>query len=157
MQALIVDDDPHVQRMLAKLLEGAGCYPTLNMNGREALISLGIGGYQAREEFDVLFLDINMPGLSGIEVVERIRREAGYEDIPIVMLTVDDRKEMLSQAFSSGADAYITKPITEMHSLAHLKTVVEWINEKVRRHQLEWDIQTTRDQIARAERILKRS
>jgi len=101
---LIVDDEPDMLRLLKRSLEPElGCRVDTAASGEAALEMLGAGNY------DLVLADIKMPGISGIEVLERIKAERG-EEITVVMMTAYGQIEMAVEAMKYGAYDFITKP-----------------------------------------------
>mgnify|MGYP001306797395 CR=1 FL=1 len=103
----IVDDDEEMIRavqLMLKLLD----FETRNfLSARSAALTLLAG-----ERPDVIILDINMPGVSGIDFLEFIRRRKDVRNIPVVMLSTEVADVMVDHAITLGADAYVTKPVT---------------------------------------------
>ena len=106
---LIVEDDTALRRSLHSTLSMIGFDIGEAGNGEEALMRLRMIDY------DAVLLDINMPGMGGMETCSRMRRI--FTRLPILMLTVRDSEDDKVQALESGADDYITKPF-QMESLA---------------------------------------
>lgn len=107
LNVLVVDDDPDLCRLLETALVALGGYKVGVANGAKgALLAI-----DARETpFDGIFLDIQMPGTSGIELCAIIRATPGYRSVPIIMLTAMAEQQYLRDAFAAGASDYITKP-----------------------------------------------
>ncbi|MGH7844161.1 MAG: ATP-binding response regulator [Candidatus Binatia bacterium] len=99
---LIVDDDPDIRQFLIDRLEGAGYAVKAAMTGREAIALL------CGEVFDGAILDIGLPELGGIEVLQYLRTQG--RKIPVLMITAADARERALQAIESGAQAYLLKP-----------------------------------------------
>ena len=99
---LIVEDDPALRRTLRTTLNALDFDVGEAGNGEEALTRLRMVDYEA------VLLDINMPGMGGIETCRRIRRV--FTRLPILMLTVRDSEDDKVEALEAGADDYITKP-----------------------------------------------
>lgn len=99
---LIVEDDSSLRRILRTTLTGLGFDVGEAGTGEEAMTRLRMVGYE------VVLLDMNMPGMGGIETCRHIRRL--YTRLPILMLTVRDSEDDKVHALESGADDYITKP-----------------------------------------------
>ncbi len=103
-RALIVDDDPAIRSVLKRGLAYQGFAVDTADSGAEALAI-------ARERYpDVVILDVMMPGLDGIEVLQRLR--VADAQLPILMLTAKDGADDQVQALKHGADDYVTKPFT---------------------------------------------
>lgn len=101
---LIVDDSPSMRRMVSFALSEAGHRVTEAEDGRNALATA------SREAADLVVSDMNMPGMSGIELVGELRRLPAYRSIPILMLTTETSDDMKSRARSAGASGWIVKP-----------------------------------------------
>ncbi|MCL4132111.1 UNVERIFIED_CONTAM: hypothetical protein GTU68_064504 [Idotea baltica] len=114
---LIVDDEPINRRVLQNHLTIAGYTINETSSGKEALALLESG-----LNFDMILLDIMMPGMSGYEVCERIRKKYGASELPIVLLTAKNAVSELVQGFSSGANDYLTKPFSKNELLSRIKT-----------------------------------
>ena len=98
---LIVDDNPQIRRALRTILISQGFVVMDARTGEEALDLI------RKERVELILLDVNLPGMSGIETCREIRR-AGH--IPVIMLTVRNSERDKVQAFDAGADDYIIKP-----------------------------------------------
>jgi len=112
---LVVDDDPQIRRVLKVTLSGQGFEVDDAKNGEAALDKLR----QAR--FDLMLLDINMPGLSGLEVCRAIRATS---EIAIIMLTVRDGESDTVDALDAGADDYVTKPFKPSELSARIRAAL---------------------------------
>lgn len=112
---LIVDDEPQIRRVLRTTLTSQGYTVAEAKNGDEAL-------EQIREERpDLILLDVNMPGRSGLEVCHEIR---GTSDIPIIMLTVRNTERDKVQALDTGADDYVVKPFGSEELMARIRAAL---------------------------------
>jgi len=114
-RVLVVDDEPQLRRALRSTLSALGFIVTEAETGEDALEALRTG------QFDLVLLDINMPGLSGIETCRAIRARS---DVGILMLTVRDRAEDKVQALDAGADGYVTKPFDVNELLARIRATL---------------------------------
>jgi len=112
---LIVDDDPQIRRVLRTALVAQGYEVADTRNGEEALEKL------RDEKIDLVILDVNMPGMSGMETCREIRSTS---DIPIIMLTVRDAEPDKVEALDAGADDYITKPFGSPELLARIRAAL---------------------------------
>lgn len=106
MRILAVDDSPISRDLLPVLFSSSG-FPPLHVaeSGRAALAILG----KSEQAFDCLILDIEMPGMDGIELCSRVRQLARYREVPIIMLTARDDAQTIETAFAAGANDYILK------------------------------------------------
>ncbi len=101
---LIVDDDPLIGQFLVDVLDGKGFTVTVARNGKEGLEAA------RSQKPDLILLDVMMPELDGFQVCEALRRDAGLEAIPVVMLTAMENQKLNELAFEAGAEVCMTKP-----------------------------------------------
>jgi two-component system KDP operon response regulator KdpE len=113
---LLVDDEPAIRRALRAPLTELGFSVEEASRGEDA-VQLA----QSRS-FDVVLLDINMPGMGGIKTLLRLRALAPR--LPILMLTVQDSEESKIEALEQGADDYITKPFSIRECIARIRSAV---------------------------------
>jgi two-component system chemotaxis response regulator CheY len=109
---LIVDDDESIRRLIATTLEDVSGYRMCEAaDGEEAV-------ERAREvRPSIVFLDIDMPRLDGIETCRRLKSEPSTADATIVMLTGDSDQDAELEARRAGADLFLTKPFSPLHLL----------------------------------------
>jgi two-component system chemotaxis response regulator CheY len=109
---LIVDDDESIRRLIATTLEDVSGYRMSEAaDGEEAV-------RRARDvQPSIVFLDIDMPRLNGIETCRRLKSEPVTADATIVMLTGDSEQEAELEARRAGADLFLTKPFSPLHLL----------------------------------------
>src|SRR5262252_1539593 len=115
MQILIVEDDQRLARQLKKGLEEQGHVVSLAFEGLQGLEAARQG------HFDVLVLDVMLPGLDGFGVVKRLRSSGSKS--PVLMLTARDSPEDIVAGLDSGADDYLTKPFSFKILLARLRAL----------------------------------
>jgi DNA-binding response OmpR family regulator len=106
-QIWIVDDDEEMGRAISLMLKLLDCETRYFFNPRPAAKALLDGGQP-----DMLILDINMPEVSGLDMLEFLRRRNEWKDLPIIMLSSEATDVMVDKALQMGADGYITKPVT---------------------------------------------
>lgn len=116
IRILVVDDESAIRRALRPPLLELGFQVAEASRGEEALQLLRGGGY------DAVLLDMNMPGIGGIETLKRIRSFAPR--LPVLMLTVRDQEEDKVAALDQGADDYVTKPFSMRELIARIRTAV---------------------------------
>jgi sigma-B regulation protein RsbU (phosphoserine phosphatase) len=116
MGILIVDDDDDVRNVMELLITSDGHRDVITMESAEKVFSLLAHGPEIR--FDLIFLDVNMPIMDGIQLCRRIRKDARYPTVPIVMTTARDDMKTIEAAFDSGATDYLTKPLKAPDLLA---------------------------------------
>lgn len=113
---LIVDDEASIRTSLRTILSGLGFSVVEAARGEEAVSLVRTA------QFDIVLLDINMPGLGGIEVCRLMRKNAPL--LPIVMLTVQGSEDRKVEALDAGADDYITKPFQLRELIARIRAAV---------------------------------
>ena len=141
MKILAVDDEPHILELLAMIGARAGFTDISTALSGEIAVDLLQNGDIV---FDCLLLDIDMPGMNGIELCGLVRALPGYEKTPIVMLTAMTGKDYIDRAFRAGATDYANKPfdIVELHArlrmvekLVHAQNSAASSNTKDNEHQ----------------------
>jgi CheY-like chemotaxis protein len=115
---LIVDDDPMIRKLIATTLEDVSGYRLQEAgDGLEAIER----AVSSRPE--IVFLDIDMPRLNGIETCRRLRAEPATARATIVMLTGDAGEAAERSAHDAGADLFLTKPFSPLHLLRLVDTI----------------------------------
>ncbi len=117
---LIADDEPHIRRILQTLLEMAGFDVDLRQDGTDALEAV-----QGTDHYDLILLDIMMPGATGLEVLEKIRAMEARKSTPVVILTAKGQDADRQAAFSLGANDFLTKPFSPKKLLARIHQIIE--------------------------------
>jgi two-component system response regulator PhoP len=116
MRILVVEDEPALQQQIRSELEAQGYTVDSTGEGKEAL-------YLATEyPYDAAILDIGLPGLSGLDVIGRLRKRGSH--LPILVLTARGRWQDKVQGLETGADDYLTKPFEMEELLARLKALL---------------------------------
>src|SRR5262249_31297475 len=113
---LIVDDDESNRAMLRAYLEPRGLTVTDAEDVSRALERLG------QRRFDLDLLDVLMPGISGLKILELLRRTYSVTDLPIIMATAKDQSADVVAALQLGANDYLTKPFDFPVVLARVQT-----------------------------------
>lgn len=103
----IVDDDAEMLRAIRLMLKVIG-FEAVEFSGARAAAQALLAGKCP----DALILDINMPEVSGLDMLEFVRRRAEWPDLPVVMLSTEAADLTVDRALGLGADAYVTKPVT---------------------------------------------
>jgi len=106
-QVWIVDDDQEMAKAMRMMLELLDCQTTSFLSARSAAQTLLTG-----ERPDVLVLDINMPEVSGLDLLEFLRRRPEWKNLPVVMLSSEAADVTVDEAMELGADGYVMKPVT---------------------------------------------
>lgn len=144
MRILIVDDAEDSRELTEAALLSAGYDDVVTAaSGWEALKTLDVGGPSDQQSnVDLVLLDIVMPEIDGIECCARIRNDARYTDIPIIMVTTLDDMDSLANAFVAGATDYITKPINRTELVARVRAALKLKAELDRRQAREHELLT---------------
>jgi two-component system chemotaxis response regulator CheY len=103
----IVDDDEEMGRAISLMLKLLDCETRYFMNPRPAAQALLAGGRP-----DMMVLDINMPEVSGLDMLEFLRRRKEWKSLPVIMLSSEAADVTVDQAMRLGADGYVMKPVT---------------------------------------------
>ena len=115
---LVVDDEPQIRRVMRTALTATGYEVSDARSGEDAVEKLG------GERFDLILLDVNLPGMSGLEACRVIRRETLVPDVPIIMLTVRNAEKDIVEALDAGADDYVVKPFGTPELLARIRAAL---------------------------------
>lgn len=116
---LVVDDNPDSIMILRSILEGQGFTVATAQSGRAALDEI------ERQIPDLVLLDVMMPEMSGIEVLERIKTTHATSKVPVIMVTAKVQDEDVMTGYQHGADYYITKPCTAKQVLYGIGLVLD--------------------------------
>jgi two-component system, OmpR family, KDP operon response regulator KdpE len=112
---LVVDDDPQIRRVMRVTLSGQSYEVDDAKSGEEALDKV------REQRFDLILLDMNMPGIGGVETCRTIRAQS---EVAIIMLTVRDSESDKIEALDAGADDYVTKPYNAPELLARIRAAL---------------------------------
>jgi two-component system phosphate regulon response regulator PhoB len=114
-RALVVDDDPTIREMVRAILEQDGYTVLVAEDGTQGVEIL------EREprpiQLTIVLLDIMMPGMSGLDVLTRMKLHPHTKDLPVLMLTAESKPEDILTGYTTGADYYVTKPFTRQQLL----------------------------------------
>jgi two-component system KDP operon response regulator KdpE len=116
---LAVDDEPQIRRVLRATLSAQGYTILEAKSGEEALDTI------RRERIDLILLDMNLPGISGVETAREIRASS---DTPNIMLTVRNTEEDKVRALDAGADDYVVKPFGSEELMARIRAALRRVS-----------------------------
>ncbi len=119
----IVDDDEEMSRAVQLMLKLLDCTATAFLGARPAAQTLLTG-----KRPDLMILDINMPEVSGLDLLEFVRRRKEWNDLPILMLSTEAADVTVDKAIELGADGYVSKPVT-------IEELEKAINTAFEKHQ----------------------
>jgi DNA-binding response OmpR family regulator len=117
---LVADDEPHIGRIIKTKLEQGPFTVDLVYDGAEALEAL-----ERDPAAGLLILDLMMPRLTGLEVLERVRADARFAHLPCLILTAAGQDHQEQDARRRGADDFMTKPFSPKRLLARVTELVE--------------------------------
>ncbi len=117
---LVADDEPHIGRIIKTKLEQGPFDVDLAYDGAEALEAL-----QRDPPVGLIILDLMMPRVSGLEVLDRVRADARWRTIPCLILTAAGQDHQETESRRRGADEFMTKPFSPKRLLARVTELVE--------------------------------
>ena len=115
-KVLVIDDEPGVRELISEALSISEITAVQAADGLEAL------SFLRRERFDLLILDINMPKLDGLALLEKLRNEG--MSVPVLMLSARADKADINQGLRTGADDYLTKPFSIEELVLRVKAIM---------------------------------
>ena len=115
---LLVDDNPQNIELLQAYLEDLQCKVISAVDGIEGMEAI------ARDNPDLILLDIMMPRMSGIEVCRRLKEDPATADIPVVMVTALNELGDIERAVAAGTDDFLSKPINKLELLTRVKSLL---------------------------------
>jgi len=119
LKVLHVDDDPMNLRVVQEILGAFGHHAVMACSGQDALERLAV------EAFDLMLLDIHMPGMTGLEVIEKLRSSNGPErNVPVIALTADVYSRRPAEYVALGFNDFVSKPILVAGLMATIKRCV---------------------------------
>ena len=139
VRVLVVDDDPDINRLLQFRLSKLGCHVESAPSGEEGLARLAVSLP------DVLFLDVSMPGISGLDVLDRVRVQK--LDIAVVMVTAFGSEKVAIEALRRGADDYLRKPFEGGEFQAVVQRTVSRLQLSRQNAELRLQLQAKCDQL----------
>ncbi len=115
---LVVDDEPHIRRVLEAMLGKEGFEVHSVCDGLEGLQAIAEGG------IDLVILDLLMPGTHGLEVLAKIRTDPERGSTPVIILTAKGQDTDRDAAFAGGADDFMTKPFSPKKLVARIREIL---------------------------------
>lgn len=112
---LIVDDEPYMIRLLQHHVERAGYRMVKAVNGREALERVEM------EKPDLVIMDVMMPELNGLEVLNQIRKKAETANLPVIIMTANAQRFTKEEAETAGVSAFLTKPFSPTQLMIEIR------------------------------------
>lgn len=143
MSILVVDDSSESRALLMQFLQTAGHEECIGLESADMVFNyLGLKEpSQCHTAPDLILMDVLMPDINGLEACKTIKGTERLHDIPIIMITAKSEAAILQQAFSVGANDYITKPVNRMELLARTNSALALKQEMDRRKLRERELQ----------------
>ena len=116
---LVADDDPLNRDLLARRLSRQGYQVTLANNGQQALQLIH------QHSYDLILLDMIMPGLDGRQVLAQLKSDPGLSEIPVIMISAMDQENGIARCIEAGAEDYISKPVNPVFLRARIGACIE--------------------------------
>lgn len=123
LRVIMVEDDRIVSAMVEHLLIRQGFAVTLVADG-----GLASSMIDTIEPPDLILLDVMLPFVDGFELISQIRKKAGWELVPVIMLTSKTQERSVVRALEAGADDYIVKPFLPQELIARVKRLAKIAN-----------------------------
>lgn len=108
MRVLVVDDSKAMRTILKKILESMGAIVEEAENSQEGLRKLEMGLH-----LDMVLVDWNMPGMSGLEFIRAVRANPHHQKLLLMMVTAETERSQIEKALAEGANEYVMKPFTK--------------------------------------------
>lgn len=120
---LVIEDDPACQELVSVILETDGYRVTRCDDGRAALALIEAGGHT----FDMVLVDVGLPGMDGLEVIRRLRARLSMRDVPVLCMSARVSLQDEQQALQAGCDAFLPKPFMRQALLQAVNR--QWMRE----------------------------
>lgn len=119
LTVLVADDNADICDLLQVGLSRLGVKVIVASNGREAYDSI------VTEHPDLVLLDLMMPELTGLEVLEMVRKDSRFAELPVIMITARTQDDDVERGFALGATDYVTKPFSLKDLMAKVASILE--------------------------------
>lgn len=136
---LIIDDEPALRQTMARILQQAGLDVTTAQDGEQGLAFLGTTG------FDLVYMDLRMPGLAGLEVLELMR--ASHPDLPVVLFTAQPDLDSAVEALRRGATDYLLKPLKPEVIIEKTKKILLGQQKERRKREILREIEALQEEL----------
>ncbi len=140
---LIIDDEPVLRKTLARILQQAGLEVTTAENGEQGLAFL------KNSQFDMTYLDLRMPGLSGLDVLNIIH--AQYPSMPVILFTAQPDLNSAVEALRRGATDYLLKPLKPEVIIERTQAILAAQQKEKRRHEIVLQIESLQAELKNLE------
>jgi len=130
LKVLVADDHFLIRQFVRNTLQESKITNVQTAADGNEAIDLVQKAYEAHQSYDIVFLDWNMPTISGLEVLSYFRAKPEYADTAFVMLTAESEQQNIMKAIKAGATSYIIKPVSPSDLGKKLIEINEWIKRK---------------------------
>ncbi|MDD3288361.1 MAG: response regulator [Alphaproteobacteria bacterium] len=130
LKVLIADDHFLIRQFVRNTLQDAKITDIQTAADGNEAIDLIQKAHDAKQSYDVVLLDWNMPTISGLEVLSYFRAKAEYADTAFVMLTAESEQQNIMKAIKAGATSYIIKPVSPADLGKKMFEINEWLKRK---------------------------
>ncbi len=130
LKVLVADDHFLIRQFVRNTLQEAKVVNVQTAADGNEAIDLVQKSRDAGQAYDIVFLDWNMPTISGLEVLSYFRAKAEYADTAFVMLTAESEQQNIMKAIKAGATSYIVKPVSPADLGKKLFEINEWLKRK---------------------------
>ncbi len=130
LKVLVADDHFLIRQFVRNTLQESKITNVQTAADGNEAIDLVQKAYDASQPYDIVFLDWNMPTISGLEVLSFFRAKAEYSQTAFVMLTAESEQQNIMKAIKAGATSYIIKPVSPADLGKKLLEIHEWIKRK---------------------------
>jgi two-component system chemotaxis response regulator CheY len=130
VRVLIADDHFLIRQFVRRTLMDAGMVHVDTANDGNEAIEMMNRAAEVDQLYDLVFLDWNMPNLSGVDVLSYVRGKPIYQNSAIVMFTAESEKANIMKAIKMGATSYILKPISPVELNKKVQEIVEWLDSR---------------------------
>jgi len=137
---LIIDDEAILRRMMARVLQRAGYEVTTAANGKEGI------ALTSEHHFDLLYLDIRMPEMNGLEVLKTIHEK--FPDLPVILFTAQPDLHSAVEALRRGATDYLLKPLRPQTVITRTETILASKREERHRRELQRQIEALQAELS---------
>ena len=152
MKILVVDDSELQRLTMETTLHKAGYDDVILADSASDALSI----LSARTDIDLILMDVVMPDINGLEACRLINNYPHLQDIPIIIVTAKDDREILDEAFQAGAIDYLVKPPDEIEMRARIRSALSLKTERDRRKAKERDLLELTQKLASANQMLRR-
>lgn len=113
LYVISIEDNPGDIRLIEEAIESVEDDIQLRQysNGQQAVEALTGEDDSSQQPAELIFVDLNLPGASGLEILRQIREDPGYDDIPVVIVSSSENPEDVQRVYDASANAYLTKPV----------------------------------------------